>query len=168
MKIIPDKFILLEVSNSVSIEKIKKNLQSEENLISYKEEEIDSLANAALQEYKIHIEGVKDVCKGLISELDGNKPEGVILEEIVRILRLNRSLAPRRPPRIMLMGPPGCGKSTHAKKVAEKYKLAYIRASTLVKDLVRTQGHTNQGKELKQKLASSQASKNLFLTIDSP
>jgi hypothetical protein len=29
---------------------------------------------------------VKEACKGQITELDGNRPEGVILEEIVRIL----------------------------------------------------------------------------------
>jgi hypothetical protein len=37
--------------------------------------------------------------------MDGEKNEGVILEEIVRILKLYRSNAPRRPPRIMIMGP---------------------------------------------------------------
>ena len=51
-------------------------------------------------------------------ELDGNRPEGVILEEIVRILQLNRSKGPRRPPRILLMGPPGCGKTDHARRIA--------------------------------------------------
>ena len=67
MKIIPDKFILLDVDNTRSVEKIKKNLKQEENLVHFKEEEIESLAQAALQEYKIHIEGVKDVCKGMIT-----------------------------------------------------------------------------------------------------
>ena len=54
---------------------------------------------------------MKESCKGYIIEIEGNKPEGVILEDIARILKLNKSSAPRRPPRIMLMGPPGCGKT---------------------------------------------------------
>ena len=54
----------------------------------------------------------------MITELDGNKPEGIILEEIVRILKLKKTLGRRRPPRILLMGPPGCGKSFYAKRVA--------------------------------------------------
>jgi SpoVK/Ycf46/Vps4 family AAA+-type ATPase len=137
MKIIPDKFIILNISNSASIEKIKKNLRSEETLVTYQEEDIDIFAESALQEYKVHIEGVKDVCNGFITEINGNKQEGVILEEIVRILKLNRSHAPRRPPRIMLMGPPGCSKSEHAKRIADKYKLSYIKVSHMVKDMIR-------------------------------
>lgn len=55
--------------------------------------------------------------------MDGNRPESVILEEIVRILKLTRSKGPRRPPRVLLLGPPGCGKTEHAKKLAAKYKI---------------------------------------------
>jgi MoxR-like ATPase len=64
------------------------------------------------------IKGVKEVCKGQIIELDGNKAVGIILEEIVRILKLHRSKAPRRPPRVILLGPPGCGKTDHARNLA--------------------------------------------------
>jgi len=67
------------------------------------------------------VEGVKDVCKGSITEMDGNKPEGIILEEIARIIKLQRSNAPRRPQRIILLGPPGSRKTAHAKRIAEKY-----------------------------------------------
>ena len=76
-------------------------------------------------------------------ELDGNRPEGVILEEIVRILKLNRSKGPRRPPRILLMGPPGCGKTYHAKKLAEKYKLQYVKVSHMIKDHIRNEQNAN-------------------------
>lgn len=129
MKILPDKFILLNVASSKSIEKIKKNLKSEESIVKYKPEEIDIVAKSALNEFKLNIDGVKDVCKGSITELNGNKPDGIMLEEIVRILKLNKSNAPRRPPRVILLGPQGCGKTYHAKRIAEKYKLAYVKVS---------------------------------------
>ena len=61
--------------------------------------------------------------------MDGNKPEETVLEEIVRILKLNKSNAPRRPPRIILLGPQGCGKTFHARRIAEKFKLAYVKVS---------------------------------------
>lgn len=80
-------------------------MKSEESIVKYRTEDIDNLARSAVNEYKLNIEGVKEVCKGCITELDGNKPEGVVLEEIVRILKLNKSNAPRRPPRIILLGP---------------------------------------------------------------
>jgi replication-associated recombination protein RarA len=50
--------------------------------------------------------------------MDGNKQEGIVLEEIARVLKLNKSNAPKRPPRIILLGPPGCGKTGIALKIA--------------------------------------------------
>jgi SpoVK/Ycf46/Vps4 family AAA+-type ATPase len=85
-------------------------------------------------------------------ELDGNRPEGVILEEIVRILKLNRSKGPRRPPRVLLMGPPGCGKTDQAKKLAQKYKLQYVKVSELIKDYIRNEANPSKASELKQRL----------------
>lgn len=64
---------------------------------------------------------MKETCRGSIIEIDGNRPEGVILEEIVRTLKLSRSSGPRRPPRIFIMGPPGCGKTQHAQTLAQKF-----------------------------------------------
>jgi SpoVK/Ycf46/Vps4 family AAA+-type ATPase len=85
-------------------------------------------------------------------ELDGNRPEGVILEEIVRILKLNRSKGPRRPPRILLMGPPGCGKTAQARRLADKYKVQYVKVSHMVKDLIRSETNAAKASELRQRL----------------
>lgn len=87
------------------MEKVKKNLKSEESFIQYRDDEIDNLARSALTEYKVHIKGVKEVCKGSIIELDGNKEESLVLEDIARTLKMNISNAPRRPPRVFLIGP---------------------------------------------------------------
>ena len=69
--------------------------------------------------------------------MDGNKPEGIVLEEIARLLKLNKSNAPRRPPRIILLGPPGCGKTGIALKIAQKYQLTYVKVTHMIKDLIR-------------------------------
>jgi SpoVK/Ycf46/Vps4 family AAA+-type ATPase len=95
---------------------------------------------------------VKEACKGQIIELDGNRPEGVILEEIVRILKLTRSKGPRRPPRVLLMGPPGCGKTDHAKNLAQKYKLQYVKVSEMVKDLIRNEKDQVKASDLRSRL----------------
>jgi hypothetical protein len=60
-----------------------------------------------VNENNVHMNGVKNICRGLITELDGTKSEQQILEEIVRVLKLTRTKAPRRPQRVILMGPPG-------------------------------------------------------------
>ena len=73
----------------------------------------------------------------------------MVLEEIVRILKLNRSRGPRRPPRVILLGPPGCGKTDYGRKIAEKYKLQYVKISHIIKELIRTEGKSAKGKDLK-------------------
>lgn len=76
----------------------------------------------------------------------------MILEEIVRILKLTRSKGPRRPQRILLMGPPGCGKTDHAKNLAAKFKLQYVKVSHMIKDLIRTETDVTKANELRSRL----------------
>lgn len=83
------------------------------------------------------------MCAGSILELDGNKQEGLLLEEIARLLKLNHSNAPRRPPRIILLGPPGCGKTELALKVAQKYKVTYVKVAHIIKDYLRDEAKRN-------------------------
>jgi len=97
--------------------------------------------------------------------MDGNRPESVILEEIVRILKLTRSKGPRRPPRVLLLGPPGCGKTEHAKKLAAKYKIQYVKVSEMVKDHIRNQKDRAKAEDLKQRLENAKPRKpNKVLT----
>ena len=53
---------------------------------------------------------------GSIIDVDSNKPEQKILEEIARILFLKESKAPKKPPKIILMAPPGVETREHAVK----------------------------------------------------
>lgn len=45
-----------------------------------------------------------------------------------------RSNAPRRPPRVILLGPPGSGRSTQAGIIAMRYGLVHICTRTLLKN----------------------------------
>lgn len=102
--------------------------------------------------------------------MDGNRPESVILEEIVRILKLTRSKGPRRPPRVLLLGPPGCGKTEHAKKLAAKYKIQYIKVLEMVKDHIRNEKDRAKADDLKQRLENAKPRKPIEKVIlsDSP
>jgi hypothetical protein len=53
MGIILDKFLLLDVANGQSIEKVTKNLKSEEAVIQFRDEVIDQFAENALTEYRM-------------------------------------------------------------------------------------------------------------------
>ena len=54
MGIIPDKFFLLDVFHNLSIDKVCKNLMSEEAVVQFKEDMIEQLAENALSEYKLY------------------------------------------------------------------------------------------------------------------
>ena len=106
---------------------------------------------------------MKEACKGQIIKLDGNRAEGVILEEIVRILKLTRSKGPRRPPRILLMGPPGCSKTEHAQHLSYKYKVQYVKVSHLIKDFIRNDKNKERAVEMRSLLESCKPFPNKFI-----
>lgn len=53
---------------------------------------------------------------------------------------------------MLLMGPPGCGKTDHAKKLAQKYKVQYVKVNELVKDYIRNERNPSKAQELRQRL----------------
>ena len=77
---------------------------------------------------------------GRIYEIDGNKSKRKIVEDMARIINLKDSNAPRKPPKIIMMGPPGVDIQKHAKQISSKYKLIFIDVNQMVKDCVRREG----------------------------
>ena len=87
------------------------------------EYQMANIAKNAITEYRINIKGVKDQFKNSIIEVDSNNSEQKILEEMARILFLKESTAPKKPPKIILMGPPGVDTREHAVEISKKYML---------------------------------------------
>lgn len=108
------------------------------------------LAKDAITEYRVNIQGVKEQFKGSITEVDANQPEQKILEEIARILFLKESSAPRKPPKVILMGPPGVETQEHAANVAKKYRLINLDVDQLCKDWIRRREDDEDARELRQ------------------
>jgi ABC-type iron transport system FetAB ATPase subunit len=50
------------------------------------------------------------------------------------MLMRGKSTAPRRPPRMAIIGPPGAGSSTQAQKIADLYGLIYVSTKQLLLD----------------------------------
>ena len=92
---------------------------------------------------------------GNIVEIDGNKSKRKIVEEMARMLALKDSNAPRKPPKIIMMGPPGVELRQHATDISKKYKLIYIDVDQMVKDYVRREG--DSAEELRQIIKSGDA-----------
>lgn len=137
MKFIPDRMILLDVSDELTKERIKQNLTSEEAIVEVDQEKIPSIIEDALEEYHTHIEGVKEIYKGIISCVDGNQRQDIVLQEIARTLKLKNVKSPKRAPKIILFGVPGSGKTTQAEKISQKFNVIHIQVSSLLKNNVK-------------------------------
>jgi len=135
MGIIPDKFILLDRRDGEVIEYLQHKIKNEDVCKSSlrgagKQRRIIEMGENALAEYKLNIEGVKEIYKGSISSTDANKSIEDVTEEIMhRVLKLKHSKGPSRPQRIILMGTPGCGKEKYAQRIADEHQLVYIQVN---------------------------------------
>lgn len=160
MGILPDNFILLNQSDEYSVQRIKDLLASDDTIVKCDANNHDRFAKNAIRECNVHMQGVKEVCRGLITELDGTKSQQQILEEIARCLKLKKTKAPRRPQRVILMGPPCSDTEEHARKIAEKYKLVYVQVTQMLKDAIRREGETELAQDLADRLQSGQPRKS--------
>ena len=132
--VIPDKFILLEVKRSTAVTRVKNNMIANNSTLYGTE--LDDAAALAIDEYELHIKGVQSAFKGFIYDYNAiDKAQNDVANDLARMLRLRcKSGAPRRPPRVILLGPPGSGRSTQSQLIAKKYGLTHICTRSLLKD----------------------------------
>mmetsp|Transcript_25533 Transcript_25533/g.19301 ORF Transcript_25533/g.19301 Transcript_25533/m.19301 type:complete len:99 (+) Transcript_25533:582-878(+) len=89
-----------------------------------------------MDEYDLHLRGVKEAFRGFVYEYSAaDKPQNDVANDLARMLRIRyRSNAPRRPPRVILLGPPGSGRSTQATVISQRYGLVHICVRSLLKN----------------------------------
>ena len=132
MGIIADKFLLLKVKPSASLARIKNNLIGINQ--SLYGPDLEDLANQCLQEFEINLKGVKEAFGQFIFEHDCvDKAQADVSNELHRMLKLRfKANCPRRPPRVIIVGPPGSGKDTQAIKLAAQFGLVHVSAKALL------------------------------------
>jgi len=125
---------LLDIKRSTSVTKIKNNLLAQNNTLYGPE--LDDVASSAMDEYDLHLRGVKEAFRGFVYEYSAaDKPQNDVANDLARMLRIRyRSNAPRRPPRVILLGPPGSGRSTQATVISQRYGLVHICVRSLLKN----------------------------------
>ena len=169
MGILPDKFVLLNQAEDLTYSRLVSNMSSDmdkPNLITVEDDEQRTkLAKNALLEYNLNIEGVKKIAQGMITVLQAQESENPLVEEVVKILKLKDTNAPRRPQRIILMGSPGSKKEQYAQRIAEKYKLIYVQVSQLVKEIMRRNGDNDYAIQLKSYVANDRSSKYSIISL---
>jgi len=87
---------------------------------------------------------VQDAFKGFIYEYDcSERPSvNIVGNDLAKMLRIRfRSTAPRRPPRVILLGPPGSGRSTQAATISKKYGLVHLDMKAMLKSEIQVKPH---------------------------
>lgn len=83
----------------------------------------------------MNINQIRNSFQQFIFEYDAvDKTTSDITKDLARMLKLRyKSDAPRRPPRVILLGPPGSSRSTQSRILAEKFGLVNVSPSILLK-----------------------------------
>ena len=94
----------------------------------------------------MNIRGVNSAFNQFIFEHNAeDKAQSDVANELGKMLKLRfRSNAPRRPPRVILLGPPGSGRQTQATLIASFFGLVEISMRQLLKQEI--QANTENGK----------------------
>ena len=73
--------------------------------------ELDRVAANGVEEYNLNIEGIKEAFKGFLYNVSADRPQEDILSDLARMIKM-KIQSPKRPPRVMILGPPGSGRSS--------------------------------------------------------
>ena len=108
----PDKFIHLNIREESSFQKVKQRAY-ERNPQLYGND-LDDTAAQICADYKMNMNAVRSSFKQFIFEYNAtDQAVSDVTKDLSRMLRLRyKSDAPRRPPRVILLGPPGSSRST--------------------------------------------------------
>ena len=131
---IPDKVIQMSVVAGTTASRVKANLMAANSPLYGPE--LDEVAAQAVEEYELHQRGVNSTFAGFIYEYKADdKEQNEVANDLARMLRIRyKSDAPRRPPRIILLGPPGSGRSTQAKILSNRFGLVHVCTRSLIKE----------------------------------
>ena len=131
--ILPDNVTILTTSE----DKISQRL-SEKLTKNFKPEQTSIYTDNALKDYHLNIKAVKDIFPNFSCIETENKNLSNIIEDLSRIIKLkNKTYGARRPPRILLLGPPCSRKSEVAEVISKKYNLVHVSISNLLNSEIR-------------------------------
>eukprot|EP01022_Parablepharisma_sp_SALTPOND_P020172 TRINITY_DN3598_c0_g1_i1.p3 TRINITY_DN3598_c0_g1~~TRINITY_DN3598_c0_g1_i1.p3 ORF type:complete len:529 (+),score=59.77 TRINITY_DN3598_c0_g1_i1:2779-4365(+) len=157
--IVPDRLFVFSSLFDKTLQAIK-NEHKELN-----ESDTEALVSRLITEYNMYffacydqpdyrnIKDVKKAFNGFYCEVNQDQSQETIIAEMARMLRIRlKSNAPRRPPRVLITGPPGAGKTTVGNLIAKKYGLVFVSAGGLLEHEIESK--TSQGQvaaELRKK-----------------
>ena len=97
-------------------------------------DDLERAARESLAEYRMNIQGVVDSYDSFLYRLhvDPSQVENTI-EDLKRMIQVKIN-SPRRPPRLIILGPPGSGRATQARSLSKRYGLVHVSTMQLLRD----------------------------------
>jgi adenylate kinase len=154
-KILPNLMILINRSRETCVGNLVKDLVEKEKI---SEESALVKANESVDEYYHFLKGVKEIYASNILEVDFDDSNFKKIISKVHKYTTYKT-APRRSPRIFILGPVGSGKSTVTKAVCDKYNFSLISFTHLLREYQKVQNgerNTDLGNSIHESIISGE------------
>lgn len=127
--ILADKFLQFTVNDETIDELLKQ--EEEERILSNMDNDD---TEGPLSIYNRNIDDVADIYSNILTSINADQVTSSIWEQVDKYLSAPAiSLAPKRPLRLLLLGPVGSGKATQARKLSNKYGTVHVSVGALVR-----------------------------------
>ncbi|XP_051249668.1 adenylate kinase 8 [Dicentrarchus labrax] len=87
---------------------------------------------AELQHYRCEVTGLKSAYQHVLKVVNGDQPHADVYQQVLAFVRTRCRY---KTPRILLLGPPGAGKSHQARLLSEKYKIVDVCCGQLLRSV---------------------------------
>ena len=134
MKVIPDRIMSISYNQRKHIEALVSQLGG-----TMEDEEIVAKAAQIVDDYETKLAGVTETYKSFIYNIEGSSSTAnEISEGLTRVLKVKfRKGAPRRTPGAVIIGPPGSGKTTQARCLADSFGLVLVSPFELLREEIK-------------------------------
>ena len=125
MCVIPDKIVSMTCHNLQCMAHINKQVQAKMPQLKH-----GAIVDASLKikaEHQVNLNGVHDTFKNFVYHYASGNNYLEPCQDLMRMMNIRfRANAPRRPPRVFILGAPGSGKSTTAEAISRRYGLVNV------------------------------------------
>ena len=140
--ILPDRMVLIVPTAADYKQGVLDRLS---DLASIKPDNPTLLAERAHQEFEFHARGIKAIYNSQVHEIEAVGDLAVVSGNIYKVfLAKGRNKAPRKPPKVIILGPPGSGRTTLANSLSKTYGLTFVSTVQLLRDQINRKTETGR------------------------
>ena len=128
--LLPDNVIVLSTTREKTDRRISEKIKLHDHFVK----NLPHLVKESSDQYDLSLKAVKSIFQGFYSEINTeDKSKELVLEELAKIIKFkNRCTSSRKPPRLLLLGPPCSKKYEIAEYIARKFNITHISLSDLL------------------------------------